>query len=104
MHQAEELYRAGKLTEAIGSLQNYLRDHPSDKKARSFLFELLCFAGEWQRARKHLAILGEQSNESKYGIAFYLAALGAEEERQAFYDGGGAPAPTDVSPAPAPAP
>lgn len=86
MQQAEELYREGKLTEAIASLQSLLRDRPSEKRARNFLFELLCFAGEFERARKQLAVLADDSQGSRYGIAFYLAALGGEMERQAYYD------------------
>lgn len=86
MNQAQELYREGKLTEAIASLQTYLRDRPGEKTARSFLFELLCFAGEFDRARKQLSILAEGSKESGLGAAFYLAALAGETERQAWYD------------------
>jgi type VI secretion system protein ImpE len=100
MHQAEELYREGKLTEAIGSLQSFLRDHPSDKRARNFLFELLCFAGEYERARKQLAVLADESQGSRLGIAFYLAALNGEVERQAYYE---EPA-VDQAKSPAPSP
>jgi type VI secretion system protein ImpE len=85
MQQAECLYRDGKLAEAIGNLQTYLRDHPSEKKARNFLFELLCFAGEFERARKQLAILAEGSKESQVGATYYLAALAGETERQSYY-------------------
>src|SRR3954452_2729171 len=95
MQHAEELYREGKLTEAIASLQALLRDHPGEKRARNFLFELLCFAGEFERARKQLAVLADDSQGSRYGIAFYLAALSGEMERQAYYEGGeSAAAPT----------
>jgi type VI secretion system protein ImpE len=86
MHQAEQLYREGKLTEAIGSLQAFLRDNPSDKRARNFLFEMLCFAGDYERARKQLSILADDSQGSRFGIAFYLAALSGEEQRQAYYE------------------
>jgi type VI secretion system protein ImpE len=86
MRQAQLLYREGKLTESIDSLRAHLRDCPSDKRARSFLFELLCFAGEFDRARKQLMIVAGDSQESKLGISFYLAALTAEVERQAYYE------------------
>ena len=95
MKQAQVLYREGKLTEAIDSLRAHLRDCPSDKRARSFLFELLCFAGEFDRARKQLVILAEDSKESKMGIAFYFAALAAEVERQAYYEEATAPQAAD---------
>ncbi len=86
MQQARRLYREGNLTGAIGQLQNYLRDSPADKEARVFLFELLCFTGEFDRARKHLLLLAGDSNENRLGTAFYAAALTAEEERQRWYE------------------
>jgi type VI secretion system protein ImpE len=86
MRQAQDLYRDGKLTEAIASLQAYLREQPGEKRARSFLFELLCFAGEFDRARKQLMVLAEDSNDTRLGVSFYLAALTAESERQSWYD------------------
>jgi type VI secretion system protein ImpE len=97
MDQARELYRDGKLTEAISCLQLWLRDHPGDRSARSFLFELLCFAGEFERARKQLVVLGQESGESHLGVAFYLSALTAEVERQGWYG-----APEDDAPYPLP--
>ena len=95
MKQARELYRDGKLTEAVSCLQLWLRDNPGDRNARSFLFELLCFAGEFDRARKQLVVLGESSGESHLGVAFYLAALSGEVERQAWY---AAPEPSAAPP------
>jgi type VI secretion system protein ImpE len=99
MPTAQELYREGRLSEAIAALQSLLRDQPGDKRARSFLFELLCFAGEFERARKQLTALGEDAKESKLGIAFYFAALRAEEERQAYYQN---PPPAGEGEAPSP--
>jgi len=104
MQQAEELYREGKLTEAIGSLQAFLRDRPSDKRARNFLFELLCFAGEYERARKQLTILADDSQGSRFGIAFYLAALSGEVERQAYYEPDADAAAENGAAAPSPNP
>ncbi len=85
MQRAQELYREGKLTEAISQLQAVLRDKPTDKRARTFLFELLCFAGEFDRARKQLGVLAEETQQTKLGVSFYLAALSAETDRQAWY-------------------
>ena len=82
MTRARELYREGKLTEAIQTLQSYLRDRPSDASARIFLFELLCFAGEFVRAARQLNALG--GGEGDYGnlIRLYGSALEAEQTRQ----------------------
>jgi len=41
----KELFKAGKVREAAKVLTDYLRERPSDTAQRTFLFELLCFAG-----------------------------------------------------------
>jgi type VI secretion system protein ImpE len=82
MTRARELYREGRLGEAIGSLQTYLRDRPSDTAARVFLFELLCFAGDFARAGRQLYALSSNDGEHKNLVALYGAALEAETARQ----------------------
>lgn len=86
MRQPQDLYREGKLTEAIESLQAHLREQPGENRARNFLFELLCFAGEFDRARKQLSMLAQDSNDTRLGVSFYFAALTAEAGRQAWYE------------------
>jgi type VI secretion system protein ImpE len=84
---AQQLYRAGKLTEAISALSATLRDNPSDLKSRTFLFELLCFAGEFDRAEKQLDLL-EQSGkkDSIIGTLLYRGALNAARTRQEMFE------------------
>jgi type VI secretion system protein ImpE len=81
----QELFRAGKLKEAIQALGGELRDRPTDLKRRTFLFELLCFAGEYGRAEKHLTILGEANADAGVGALVYRSALSAERKRQQFF-------------------
>mgnify|MGYP003327928540 CR=1 FL=1 len=56
---AKELYKTGKLKEAIAALNVEVRDNPADVQRRTFLFELLVFAGEYDRADKQINILSE---------------------------------------------
>jgi len=42
---AQTLYQEGRLDEAIQALAGSLRDDPGNVRQRTFLFELLCFAG-----------------------------------------------------------
>lgn len=85
---AQQLLKAGKLTEAISALNIQLRDNPADVKSRTFLFELLCFAGEYDRADKQLGILQEEGQqESLLGTLTYKAALAAERTRQEMFEG-----------------
>jgi type VI secretion system protein ImpE len=83
--KADELFRAGKLDEAIASLAAELRDQPSDVQRRTFLFELLCFSGAYDRAEKQLDILADRSKEAQMGTLVYRAALHAERLRQQMF-------------------
>jgi type VI secretion system protein ImpE len=83
---AQELLQAGKLNEAIQALSNELRDHPSDVKRRTFLFELLCFAGDYSRAEKHLNLLSDSNADAAMGALMYRSALSAERKRQGFFE------------------
>lgn len=84
--KAKHLYDVGKLNEAIQSLSAELRDNPTDAKRRTFLFELLCFAGEYERADKHLNLLADVSGEAKMGAVLYMSALHGERIRHKTFD------------------
>ena len=78
---SKELFQAGRLADAIKALGAELREIPSDTRRRTFLFELLCFAGEFDRAEKHLDILADSSKDASLGALLYRAALNAERTR-----------------------
>jgi type VI secretion system protein ImpE len=78
---ARELYQAGKLNEAIQAVGAELRDDPANARKRIFLFELLCFAGEYDRAEKHLDVLAQAGPDAATGCLLYRAALIAERSR-----------------------
>ena len=90
---AQELYRAGRLTEALTALSAEVRDNPSDARRRTFLFELLCFAGEYTRADKQLEVLGQGGPTSEIGVLLYRSALFAERQRQDLFGNGAYPQP-----------
>ena len=81
MTKAKDLFAAGRVTEAIAVLGGWLRDNPADVHARTFLFELLCFAGQYDRAEKQLSVLSQGGKEAQLGATVYYAALHAEKER-----------------------
>jgi len=83
---ARELYQAGKLDEAVLALNAELRENPADNKRRTFLFELLCFAGNFDRAEKQLDILSQGSMEAMTGAMLYRAALHAERTRHELFE------------------
>jgi type VI secretion system protein ImpE len=84
---AQELLHAGKLQEAIQVLSTELRDHPGDTQRRTFLFELLCFAGDFSRAEKHLNLLSDSNPDAALGALMYRSAVCAERKRRAFFEG-----------------
>ena len=92
-----ELYRAGRLTDAIKALSAELRDNPTDTRRRTFLFELLCFAGEYERADKQLEVLAQAGPSSEMGVLLYRSALYAERQRHDLFERGEFPAEKDDS-------
>lgn len=86
-----ELYRAGRLDEAIEVLGAALRNDPADTRRRTFLFELLCFAGEYERAARQLTVLADGGREAELGAMLYRGALVAEQTRQAMFREGELP-------------
>jgi type VI secretion system protein ImpE len=94
----KELFKAGKVREAIEALTAYLRDHPSDSAQRTFLFELLCFAGEFTRAEKQLAVLASGSPDKETGAIVYYAALHAERTRHELFEKQNFPSDSPASP------
>jgi type VI secretion system protein ImpE len=96
----QELLRAGRLDEAIETLGAELRVEPGDARRRIFLFELLCFAGAYQRAEKQLDILAQRGPDAAMGTLLYRSALHAEQIRQEMFLEGrfpSGPAPRPVS-------
>ena len=84
--QARELFKSGKLDEAIEALGAEVRDNPGDAQRRAFLFELLCFAGSYDRAEKQLGVLGRNGRDAEMGALLYHAALHADRLRQDMFE------------------
>ena len=82
MNEAKELLTAGQLDQAIESLLRHVKANPNDSASRTFLFELSCLAGDWDRAERQLDVIGHQSTEAQLGVMVYRANIKAERERQ----------------------
>ena len=91
MPNALASYQAGRLSEAIEALGVGLREDPANVRQRTFLFELLCFAGEFDRAEKQLAVIADVSHEAEMGAMLYRSALHAERTRQEMFRAGALP-------------
>jgi len=85
MNTAKELFRAGQLAAAIEQQTLDVKSMPADVAARTFLFELLCFAGHYDRAEKQLDVIAHQSTEMEVGVEIYRQVLVAERARRAVF-------------------
>ncbi len=90
---AKELFETGKLSEAINQLNQDIKGNPRDARSRIFLFELLCFSGDFQRAELQLDTIGQLSGDAKVeiGTQVYKNLLEAEKSRLRFFKMGGEP-------------
>src|SRR6516162_6927788 len=100
MSKAQEHYREGRLQDAITAATDDVRQHPTDSGRRTFLCELLCLAGDLERADRQLDTLGHQEPEIMVGVSLFRLLVRAEQARQQFYTEGrlpellGAPPPS----------
>lgn len=81
----QDLFKAGRLNDAISSLSEQLRRNPEDSKSRTFLFELLCFSGDYDRAERQLDVLAHAGPQSEMGAMVYRGLLTATRARQDIY-------------------
>lgn len=81
MKEATEHYRAGRLAEAITAAGAAVKAQPGDPAARTFLCELLCFAGDLERADKQLDALGDLQPETITTLAVFRQLIRGELAR-----------------------
>ena len=86
-----DLFRAGRLREAIEAQSAEVRAAPSDIRRRWFLVELLCFAEEWERADRALEIIAVQAPRQQAAVLSFQHLLRGEEVRRQVMNEGRAP-------------
>jgi type VI secretion system protein ImpE len=91
MSQAKLLFQQGKLHDAIDELTRDVKAAPTNIASRAFLFELLCFAGEWDRAQLQLEVIGHQDSQTKMAVDVYQNNIKATRERNRLFTDGLAP-------------
>lgn len=85
--EADDLLRAGDLDGARRVLVEVVKADPGHVPTRLFLFQLLCVAGEWARAKTHLTTLAQLSPEAQMLAIVYGQAIDAEATRAAVMAG-----------------
>lgn len=86
--QASEHFKTGKLQEAIDAQVQEVRTNPADQGKRLFLFELLAFAGELDRARRQIEALNYTEPELVTAALNYKNLLDAEQARRKLFGDG----------------
>jgi type VI secretion system protein ImpE len=85
MNDAKLNLDKGNLGAAVESALGLVKSNPTVYSARSFLFELSLFSGEWDRADRQLDVIGHQDANSAIGSLIYRQNISAERDRIKFF-------------------
>jgi type VI secretion system protein ImpE len=85
--QAEALLQQGELDAALASLQQTIREEPSNAKWRVFLFQLLCVTGSWERALNQLKVAADLDEINLAMAQTYHEAIQCERFRKEVFRG-----------------
>lgn len=88
---AAGLLRTGNLAGALSALQADVRRAPHDARLRVFLFQLFAIIGEWDRARRQLAVAADLNAGCLLLAQAYGAVVASEQRRERVFAGNVAP-------------
>ena len=89
--KAEDHIKAGDLDAALGQLQSAVRDDPANPAYRTFLFQLLCVKGDWNRALTQLNVVADMDSSTLLMAQTYRELLLCEAFRAQVFEGRRAP-------------
>jgi type VI secretion system protein ImpE len=84
---AAELLRLGEARAALDLLKQEVRKAPRDGRLRTFLFQLFCIVGEWDRALNQLTAAAELDPAALPMAQAYRAAIRCEMLRERVFAG-----------------
>jgi type VI secretion system protein ImpE len=82
---ASESFKAGRLQDAIDAQVREVKASPADHGKRLFLFELLAFAGDLDRARRQIDAVQYGDAERDAAVLAYRKLLDAEQARRRLF-------------------
>lgn len=85
MSAATESFKAGRLQDAIDAQLKEVKAAPADQGKRLFLFELLAFAGDLDRAQRQIDAVAYSDVELDAAVATYRKLLDAERLRRRLF-------------------
>ena len=80
-NEAKTLLDSGNLSGATEAALKLVKANPTDISARTFLFELACFSGDWTRAERQLDAIGHQDVNAAVGSLIYRQCIEVEKKR-----------------------
>ena len=98
MNEAKTLLESGNLKGATEAALTLVKQNPTDVAARIFLFELSIFAGDWERAKRQLDVIGHQDTTAMIGSKILEQCVLAENKRANFFAKGEKPTFLDSPP------
>ncbi len=87
MTDAREFLRSGEPRAALEQLKQEVRKAPRDARLRTFLFQLFCVFGEWDRAVTQLTVTAELDPIAMPMLQAYRAAIRCEILRGKIFAG-----------------
>lgn len=88
---AQELWKEGRLDEAIGAQVSEVKADPTNPEKRYLLFALVCYSGDLEKAALQLDAIGVQDEKLQTGTLIYFNLLASEAERRRVHSGEGKP-------------
>ena len=86
--KAGDLFKAGRLQAALQAQTAEVKSQPQDQAQRFFLFELLAFNGNFDRARRQIDAVQFNELELDATVANYRRLLDAEQARRDLFERG----------------
>ena len=87
MDTARERLREGNVQQALEQLKQDVRKAPRDPRLRTFLFQMFCITGEWDRALTQLKVVHELDPATEPMAQTYRAAIRCEILREKVFRG-----------------
>lgn len=86
-----DLYRAGRIDEAVAGALEMVKKSPADTVSRFQLAELSCIAGDLERADRQLDTVSNQDPQAAVGAALFRQLVRAELARRECFEQNRAP-------------
>jgi len=84
---ARERLREGNVQQALDQLKQDVRKAPRDPRLRTFLFQMFCITGEWDRALTQLTVAHELDPSTQAMMQTYQSAIRCEVLREKVFRG-----------------